>query len=451
MEADPSPLFHKKKKHTQFFQHLKTLVLLLITAPLMAPQYAPSLRALLPPLACLLEMLLILLFTFCIQYEETEVKNHSFTYIYAELQDVNVMVFLGFGFLCAFLTRYSFSSMGFNLLVASLAVQWALLMNGLLFSTSNGKISISMRSLSEAQMFAVSGLISMGAVLGKTNPIHLLLLALIEVTGFIVNTWILWSFLMVQTVDSIMLLHIFGASFGATTSWVLQREGLQPRHSKEKLHHKTGLFSMMGVLFLWMFWPSFNSALIDHTLHAKKLNAIGNTYLSLAGSAVSAFVFSALTSPKGKINMVHTQSSILAGGVAMGVAVSARCMPWVAITIGILAGLISTLGFRYLKPYLQVNFGCHDTCGVLNVHGLPGTLGWLAYLLLQVSQSADPTASLRFAVYHVCILLITLGLSMGLGAITGFLLKWPIWRPPQDRKCFDDQAFWEFPHLAVHK
>ena len=25
----------------------------------------------------------------------------------------------------------------------------------------------------------------------------------------------------------------------------------------------------------------------------------------------------------------------------------------------------------------------------------------------------------------------------------GLLVKWSFWRPPQDRKCFDDQAFWE--------
>lgn len=25
----------------------------------------------------------------------------------------------------------------------------------------------------------------------------------------------------------------------------------------------------------------------------------------------------------------------------------------------------------------------------------------------------------------------------------GLLLKWNFWRPPQDKKCFDDQAFWE--------
>lgn len=25
----------------------------------------------------------------------------------------------------------------------------------------------------------------------------------------------------------------------------------------------------------------------------------------------------------------------------------------------------------------------------------------------------------------------------------GLLLKWNFWKTPQDKKCFDDQAFWE--------
>lgn len=26
---------------------------------------------------------------------------------------------------------------------------------------------------------------------------------------------------------------------------------------------------------------------------------------------------------------------------------------------------------------------------------------------------------------------------------SGLLLKWNLWRPAQNKKCFDDQAFWE--------
>lgn len=43
------------------------------------------------------------------------------------------------------------------------------------------------------------------------------------------------------------------------------------------------------------------------------------------------------------------QSCILAGGVAVGVCLSAVHQPWEAMTIGFSAAVLSTLGFRYLK------------------------------------------------------------------------------------------------------
>ena len=46
-------------------------------------------------------------------------------------QDVHVMIFVGFGFLMTFLRRYGYGSIGFNLLLAALVLQWGTLTNGL--------------------------------------------------------------------------------------------------------------------------------------------------------------------------------------------------------------------------------------------------------------------------------------------------------------------------------
>jgi hypothetical protein len=51
-------------------------------------------------------------------------------YPLSEFQDVNVMVVAGFGFLGTFLVRYGFSGSGFNLLVAVIATQWSIILNG---------------------------------------------------------------------------------------------------------------------------------------------------------------------------------------------------------------------------------------------------------------------------------------------------------------------------------
>jgi ammonium transporter Rh len=49
-----------------------------------------------------------------------------------------------------------------------------------------------------AEMCTASSLIAIGAVLGKTNPVHLLLIALLEISGFVLNGWLLQTFLKVS-------------------------------------------------------------------------------------------------------------------------------------------------------------------------------------------------------------------------------------------------------------
>lgn len=53
-------------------------------------------------------------------------------------------------------------------------------------------------SLVVAEMCSVSALISIGTVLGKTNPVHLILIALIEVFSFVLNDWVLRMILKVN-------------------------------------------------------------------------------------------------------------------------------------------------------------------------------------------------------------------------------------------------------------
>ncbi|XP_026885015.2 rh blood group, D antigen [Electrophorus electricus] len=414
----------------------------------MAPHYAPSLWARLPAMALMLEIIFIVLFAFFVETEEfKKTKNQEFLYLYANFQDVHVIVFLGFGFMSMFLVRYGFSGTGFGLLVAAMVVQWATFINAFLssFHSSHFKwpVQINLNSLVNAELCAASALVAMGAVHGKTNPAQLLLLGLLEVTGLVVNQGLIKKLFKNDTFNTTMQLHVFGALFGVMTSWVLYRSEAEPRHEKEKFDSKTGLFSTLGMLLLWMFWPSINF------VEAQEIRIMYSTYLSLAVSAVTAMALSVLLSPKGKINLVHVQGAALAGGVAIG-AIRTVLDPWVAMVIGMCATLLSTLGFRYMKDHMLFAFECHDTCGVLSVHAIPGILGWFADLFLQLVNTDDATIAIRFAVHYICILLISVSMSLVTGTITGFLLKLKFWKPQQDRKCFDDQAFWEFPHLAVH-
>lgn len=55
--------------------------------------------------------------------------------------------------------------------------------------------------------------------------------------------------------------------------------------------------------------------------------------------------------------------------------------PASALLIGSIAGIVSTLGFQFLTDSLK-SCKLHDTCGVNNLHGIPGVISGLASVLV---------------------------------------------------------------------
>lgn len=53
-----------------------------------------------------------------------------------------------------------------------------------------------------------------------------------------------------------------------------------------------------------------------------------------------------------------------------------------ALLIGVIAGAISTVGFAVIQDKQQKWFKAVDTCGVTNLHGLPGLFGGLAAIFV---------------------------------------------------------------------
>lgn len=54
-----------------------------------------------------------------------------------------------------------------------------------------------------------------------------------------------------------------------------------------------------------MFWPSFNSILVDDRTPERALEVVLSTYLALAASAVTAAAVTVLSNPKGTLNLVR--------------------------------------------------------------------------------------------------------------------------------------------------
>ena len=151
---------------------------------------------------------------------------------------------------------------------------------------------------------------------------------------------------------------------------------------------------LAGTLFLWLYWPSFNSVLAGDDGNARHRTVI-NTVLALIGSCLAAFALSRAL--RGRFSMVDIQNATLAGAVAMGGSANLVTTPWGALTLGVLGGVVSTIGFARLQDFLQSKLGLYDTCGVHNLHGMPGVLGGFASALFVGISSSEACACV-----HVC-------------------------------------------------
>ncbi|XP_041372827.1 ammonium transporter Rh type B-like [Gigantopelta aegis] len=314
-----------------------------------------------------------------------------------------------------------------------------------------------------ADFVAAAVLISFGAVLGKTSPLQLLVMTLIEVVLQQLNEYIGVHELKVSDVGESMFVHAFGAYFGLAVARVLYSDKVEESNKEGSIYH-SDLFSMIGTIFLWIFWPSFNGGAATGD---EQHRAVINTLFSLTACTFITFAVSSILHKRGKFEMVHIQNATLAGGVAVGTCANMPMGLWGALVIGTVAGILSTVGFKYLTPFLASKAKLHDTCGVNNLHGMPGILAGLAGAVMAALATADDygpslqeifpargeeskngtassgrSASVQGG-YQMLALIITLAIAIVGGALTGLILKLSVFDGPDDDDLFDDGKHWE--------
>ncbi len=181
--------------------------------------------------------------------------------------------------------------------------------------------------------------------------------------------------------------------------------------------------------------------------------------------------------------MVHVQNATLAGGVAIGAIADMAISPASALFIGSFAGIISTLGFQYLTEALK-GVKLHDTCGVNNLHGIPGVISGLASVLVAAFACRETYGENRLYVfyparipivnsteyfefglagtefkdgglgrsaleqsgYQLAALGMTLVVAIVSGALTGLVMRLPVFEQVRDsEEMFDDEPNWVVP------
>eukprot|EP00808_Paulinella_micropora_P007296 g13492.t1 len=401
-----------------------------------------------------------------------EIKPEVLLLKYPALLNVHIMVFVGFGFLMTFLRRDMYSAVGFTFLAACFTIEWYILCKGFWVAVFDGErfwnkpAKLNIDSLIFGDFSAAVFLITYGVLLGKVSPGQILFISILETVFYSLNETIAEKSLRVMDIGGTTLIHMFGAFYGLALALFFQ-----PRRPISNVDNKSSYlantFAMVGTIFLWIFWPSFNAVLAGDL--AIFLRVVLNTVLSLCGSCIGAFLFSYHWRGQSRFDMADVQNATLAGGVVMGTVASLLTFDGaaaVATALGCLSGVVSVFGFVTVQPWLEKKLGLYDTCGVLNLHGMPSLLGAVAgvvatiwvtdglgpeQLALEYEEVAiDQRSSGYQAKMQLAFMFVTLGIALVSGALTGVLVKLCAFLDPAPPACqFNDEAYWIVPDEEI--
>lgn len=320
------------------------------------------------------------------------------------------MLLVGFGFLMVFVKKYGYSATtGTYLIVATALPTYLFLRSTGIISSESMKVD-SIESFLFAEFAAAAALIAMGAVLGRLRIYQYALLGLLIVPAYMLNEWLVMDGGLgitkgfVDAAGSITI-HTFGAYFGMGLIFILSSK--KHRDVSIESDETSDRFGMLGSMILWIFWPSFCSAIVPEADFQK---TVVNTVLALCGATLCTYFTSSIL--RKKVAIADISNASLAGGVAIG----ATCnivKPIGAFGIGILAGALCVIGYAVIQPRLQAKFKVVDTCGVHNLHGMPGLLGGLIAIIVVPSVAKAQLSGIVF----------TVALALVSGVIAGLIIS----------------------------
>jgi len=364
-------------------------------------------------------------------------------YYYKPFMDVSIMVFIGFGYLMTFLRKYPFSAVGYTFFISCFVIPWAIICNIFFTQIADNRnvtiYNIDLPDLIEGLFASASAMITFGVVIGRATPFQLLVIAIIQIPFYSFNSWVGLEKFNALDIGGSMLIHVFGAYYGVAISLIMGKAETR-NHPEMGSTQISDTFSLIGTIWLWICWPSFNSASAPAS---RQLRTIINTFFSLCGSCLATFLCSYVFK-KGKFGIIDIQNATLAGGVGVGSAADLVITPGGAFGVGLGAGLLSTFGFNFIQPFLLKVIKLQDTCGVHNLHGMPGVYAGIVSIIATGIYYDNKQNSTLFvhgsqqALYQFFTLMCTIGVGLFAGIIAGVIVRFL----PHPKEPFDDKEFW---------
>jgi ammonium transporter Rh len=309
---------------------------------------------------------------------------------------IMAMLLLGFGFLMVFVKKYGYSATTGTYLVVGAGIPLYMLLRSFGTISAEPVAADNVHALLLAEFGCASALIAMGAVLGRLRLYQYVLMVTIFIPLYMINEWLVMDGGLGFTkgfVDSAgsIIIHAFGAYCGLGLA-----VGISSAQHLEKTiesDETSDRFSMLGSMVLWIFWPSFCSAVVPS---GQMQHTVINTILALCGATLMTYIASCIYR-KGKVAIADIANASLAGGVAVGATCNVLS-PASAFIVGLIAGLVCVTGYVVIQPALQKLLRSVDTCGVHNLHGMPGLVGGVTAVLVVPGVAKAQLLGIAFTV-----------------------------------------------------
>ena len=357
-----------------------------------------------------------------------------------------------------FFKQYGLGSVGFTLLLTIFAMQLNLIVELAahnLFSSMSTlpaeqlPFAIGFPQLMNAQFCAAAVLISYGAIIGQATPLQLLVVTIFEVIAFSFNkVFFVFGWIGTEDIGGTIFIHLFGACFGLAVSKAIGKPKDEGADANSTPNRTSDVLSLLGTTVLWIYWPAFVAA-GEWTNNPYELRCYLNTVLALLGSSAAAF-FASSYFGGGKLEVGDIANATLAGGVGIGVSARMAIGPSGAFMVGLLTGLLSVVGFKFISPGFK-DMGVNDNCGVVNLHGWPAVLGGVLSAIFAYYDNQS-----GFFVHgpfsQAIRQLLGVGVTIVVAVASGFLVGIPASGLKDDfAPSFEDGLWWEGDYFFLSK
>ena len=304
--------------------------------------------------------------------EENEKNKADGIFRYSYFQIVHLMVIPGFAFLLTFIARHRMSSIIICLSMGGFAAEmyfcWAAIWN-FVFHQKYRELDIYL--LIGGEFAAGSALVAICAVIGKCSNYQYFLMVVLFVPFYSLNEFIVLEIFKARDIGGSMIIHTIGACYGLVITAIVKPKNSGDNNENFGGSQSSYTTALLGTMILWALWPAFNAAQTRGIFETDI--AVLNTYLSLIGSVMGTMLATLILN-KGRFHLDQMANATLAGGVVIGSTADMITWPFMALLIGTITGIISTILFHKSGHYLN-KLKIHDVAGIFNLHFIPGIIG----------------------------------------------------------------------------